>query len=200
MGFVASPAPMQIPEVLRKLQGCSYASASRRIWPKARRDAGCPKPSGPGKPAQSWSKARKAQPAPPRQAEATAAEGANKPLGGGAGEPLPWQPSRAGDGGARSRGNSWAAAARTSASLVRWVRGRRASGGGANPRSPALRGRAPPPHGGSFLAAARSPARQPRTPPSRPFGFELPARGEGRGPGDGGEGARGGHVEPRGAG
>lgn len=108
------------------------------------------------------------------------------PSGGGALAPLPWQPSRAGDWRRAQPGElvgGSGAHRRESRAPGPWAEA------GPHSEAPPQGTRAPPPHGGGFLAAARSPARQARAPPSRPFGFELPARGEGRGHGDGGGGA-----------
>lgn len=130
------------------------------------------------------------------------------PFGGGARAPLPWQPSRAGDGRRTQPkgGNPWAAAARTGAesrALGPWaVRG----GGGASPK-PRPRREGPAPSRRRFFGGSAFP------PPANPerrlpalSGLNCPPAGKGLEGGWGGElshggrGARGGHVEPEGSG
>ncbi|XP_025222336.1 uncharacterized protein LOC112612251 [Theropithecus gelada] len=75
-----------------------------------------PQLADPEKPGLKPERSRGGQPSPHHRArqEQQLQMAQTNPLRRRSPAPLPWQPSRAGEGGARSPGNSWAAAARVS--------------------------------------------------------------------------------------
>lgn len=131
-----------------------------------------------GKSEETWSEAREVRPAPPRQAEATAAQGANKPLRGQGPSAVAMAAVEGGRRQAHGQAGEPAGsdAHRGRVSCAGAVGGARA---GASPKPRPRREGSRPLTAAVFWRQRVPPARQPRTPPSALFGFELPARGEG---------------------